>query len=305
MYSFNDATMRDYIRVSLYDCNKSNEDLIREYRSGISTAKEKLILKNYGLVKKLAYQFDLKTTSEVCIEDLIQEGQIGLLESIGKYDPEYDQGAKFHVYALYWIKQKMSRYMRDKSKHIRIPSHKYDEYNRLRRDQRELEHQLNRQPSIKELSIKSGKHIDEINKLRSLFTRIDSIDEPINDDDISLGDTIRDPSDPFDGIEHIAYIEWLRKELDYAFKRYLTLQESELIKARFGMDNFKPMQFNEIADLLNIEPQRAIDVSWRALNKLRDSAWFIRIKAAYKQEDSINLVMNNTYDAVDERLSRD
>jgi len=305
MYCFNDAEMRNYINLSLYNCIKTNEELVRDYRAGISSAKEKLILKNYGLVKMLAFQYDRKTTSEVCIEDLIQEGQLGLIESIDRYDGSMKDSAQFHTYAVYWIKQKMIRYMRDKSKLIKIPSNKYDDFKKLRIEHQDLENKLQRQPTTKELSIRSGRTIDEISHLRSLFIGIDSIDKPINeDDDTSMGDMIRDPANPFENIEHMAYVEWLRHELDFAFKNYLTLQEREILKARYGFDKFNPMQFNDIASMLNMDTNRVIDLAWRALNRLRDSVWFIRLKAAYSQEDNILLAWRNSFEAADERVSR-
>lgn len=305
MSNYNDSVMRDYIRSSLKNCNRTNEELIEDHRAGDSSAKEKLVLKNYGLIKKLAFQFDMKTSSEICIEDLIQEGQIGLIESIDKYDPEMIQSAQFHTYAFYWIKQKMIRYMREKSKLIKIPSNQFDEYNKLSRGQRQLEVELQRNPTLIELSKMVGKTTEEITHLRSLFSSIDSIDQPINNDteDITLGDMIRDPADHFDNIEHIAYIDWLRNEFDYAFKRYLTLQESEILKARYGLDSFKPMQYNEIGDMLEMDSNKVIDVVWRSLNKLRSSGWYLKLEASYRYEDKLALKLSETYEAVEKSYS--
>lgn len=305
MINLNDSVMKEYISLSLVECSSTNEELARDYKSGIQAAKEKLILKNYGIVKKMAYQFDRRTSPDVNIEDLIQEGLIGLMEAIEKHNPDHIDSPKFISYAVFWIKQRMSRYMRSKSRLIRIPDFNFAEYRKITIARDVLEKKFLREPTLKEIARESGKPISEIMHLKSIFSTIDSLDRSINEDagELTIGELIEDPNDEYVGIEETSYQVWLKGELDYAFNQYLSVREREILKARFGLDGFKPMQYSEIGSLFKVDSKYTVEVTLKSIDKLRRTAWFVKMKAHHRNERDIVLSLSTTYRAVDERLS--
>ncbi|MFH5834518.1 sigma-70 family RNA polymerase sigma factor [Proteiniclasticum sp. C24MP] len=238
----------------MYD---DNERLIRQYQEGHKEVLGVIVENNQGLIHtalksfKWAYNKHPKYDEIINYDDFFQEGVFGLCNAIEKYDPEL--GA-FSTYAILRIKQKIYRFYHDNSRVIRVPYEPRKAYMGLRRAEEEYIKEYGHEPSTKELSVYSGVSFEEILELRRTFSNTISIDSPvgsIEDDSVTVGDSIPDNTDYLEGIERDMTIKALRRDLERMAKT--VLKDDERVKMLFYyFDNLDKMQVNEISEACGI-----------------------------------------------------
>ncbi|MBO1264457.1 sigma-70 family RNA polymerase sigma factor [Proteiniclasticum sp. SCR006] len=266
--------------VLVDDPEISNEQLMIEYLDGDDAAREKLILRNTGLVRMIVNQYNPPGSIGSLDEDLMQEGMIGLIQAIEKYDPYLSNASRFSSYAVIWIKATISKYQRNKASMIRVPSYKYDDYQKLKSIIKTIEGKINREPKMFEISKEAKMDIDKVQNLIVLFSKIDSLDRPISSDDDSftIGDLILDYDDAYLEVELIAYNDWLRDEINKGLNKHLTLLENNVVRLRYGLDDYNEMQLNQISEILDLTVNQVYTILLNAFTKLRKSSWYVRMK---------------------------
>jgi|GEM_PF-1438180 len=234
----------------MYD---DNERLIRQYQEGHKELLGVIVENNQGLIHtalksfKWAYNKHPKYDEIINYDDFFQEGVFGLCNAIEKYDPEL--GA-FSTYAIIHIKQAVYRFYHNNSRVVRVPYEPRKAYMSLKRAEDEYIKEYGHEPSTKELSVYSGVSIDEILELRRTFSSMISIDSPvgsIEDDSITVGDSIPDKTDYLEGIERDMTMKALRRDLERMSNT--VLKDNERVKLLFYyFDNLDKMQVNEISE---------------------------------------------------------
>ena len=238
----------------------------RELRSVIlegEDAFEHLITANLRLVVSIARRYDGR---ELQLQDLIQEGNIGLMRAAEKYD--WEKGFKFSTYATWWIRQAMMRAMADQGRTIRIPSHVVELMHRLTKADRELTVELNREPTVSELSARTLIEPDRIAELRQISAVTLSLDEPIGseDDDMTWGD--RFGGDEADSPAAIAQ----RRQLIMAViteLEHLPDRDRRILDKRFGISTGEPLTLDDVAKQEGVTRERIRQIEQKTLARLR------------------------------------
>ncbi len=240
---------------------KANWDRITKARILISEAKNELITRNLRLVVNVAKNYIGRGLS---LLDLIQEGNIGLMKAIDKFD--YKMGFKFSTYATWWIRQGITRALIDQTKTIRVPVHMMEFYNKVIRASRELTQQLGREPTkeeiAKRLEVSTG-------KVEGVFKAIQdpiALQTPIGDDDSKLEDFIsdKDSPSPYSDTERNNVTEQILRALNT-----LTPREDKVIRMRFGIGFEKDHTLEEVGRHFSITRERVRQIEAKALRKLK------------------------------------
>ncbi|MDP4930240.1 MAG: sigma-70 family RNA polymerase sigma factor, partial [Ilumatobacteraceae bacterium] len=163
---------------------------LRDEIKDAEKAKDRMVRANLRLVVSIARRYDRK---ELHLSDLIQEGNIGLMHAVDKYD--YEKGFKFSTYATWWIRQSMTRAMADQGRNIRIPGHMMEVVNRVQRSERELTAELKRDPTPEEVAARCDITVEKLFEIQQLTLSTASLDAPIgvNVDDLTVGETLASP----------------------------------------------------------------------------------------------------------------
>ena len=240
------------------------KELAIKYAAGDKRAKETLVTSNLRLVVMAAKRYALKT--KMPLEDLIQEGNIGLMRAVDTFDPT--KGWRFSTYAMFWIKQGMSRAVVNNSRAIRIPVHMVELKSKYNKAQKELFETLQREPTTEEIA----KYLDiEVKKIKELETLIKdpvSLNTALNDeDDGTLEDLVADPNQdrPDDRIDNE-----LRAKAINAILETLGEREKNVIIARFGLNGTRAKTLEEIAAEYKLTKERIRQIEQVALHKLRN-----------------------------------
>jgi len=253
--------LKEIGRISLLSPDEELE-LSEKAALGDEMAKNKLAESNLRLVVSIAKRY---VGRGLLFLDLIQEGNIGLMKAVDKFDS--DKGFKFSTYATWWIRQAITRALADQARTIRVPVHMVETINKMSRIQRQLTLELNREPSEEELAKKMGISVEKVREVIKISQEPVSLETPIGEEDDShLGDFIKDESSM--SPEEYATNEILKEEIKSVLMT-LQVREQEVLELRFGLVDGTCHTLEEVGKKFNVTRERIRQIEAKALRKLR------------------------------------
>ncbi len=264
-----DMSVKDNVRMYLKDIGKisllsldEEQELSRRVADGDEDAKTILAESNLRLVVSIAKRY---VGRGLLFLDLIQEGNIGLMKAVEKFD--YGKGYKFSTYATWWIRQAITRALADQARTIRVPVHMVETINKMARIERQMTLELNREPTDEELAKKMGLTPDKVIEIRKISQDPVSLETPIGDEEDShLGDFLAD--DKIKSPEDYATYEILKDELKDVLMT-LTKREEEVLELRFGLFDGSYHTLEEVGKKFGVTRERIRQIEAKALRKLR------------------------------------
>ncbi len=275
-YTTNDKQFKDFIKLYFNDISKiplltaeQERDIARRIKKGDERAKEILIESNLRLVISIAKRF---FGSRLSFSDLIQEGNIGLIKAIEKFDP--DKEFKFSTYATWWIKQSITKAIADMSKNVRIPVHLIDEMNSYNKAYQELFQEFGREPTSKEIGKKLDFPVKKVKKLEEVIFGNVSLDREVGDEGRdTLADLLEDNSTARP--DQFAEKNTLRTNLDTILEM-LDDRESKIIKMRYGIDGPK-YTLEQVGEEFDVTRERVRQIEQKVIQKLQEHQWLQKI----------------------------
>lgn len=253
--------LKEIGRISLLSPDEEMELSVR-VANGEENAKNILAESNLRLVVSIAKRY---VGRGLLFLDLIQEGNIGLMKAVEKFD--YGKGYKFSTYATWWIRQAITRALADQARTIRVPVHMVETINKMARIQRQMTLELNREPSDEELAKKMGISVEKVREVIKISQDPVSLETPIGEEDDShLGDFIKDESSL--SPEEYATNEILKEEIK-AVLSTLQPREQQVLELRFGLIDGTSYTLEEVGKRFNVTRERIRQIEAKALRKLR------------------------------------
>lgn len=273
----------DSVRVYLREIGKirlltmqEEVTLAKRIEHGDQDAQRKLIEANLRLVVSVAKKY---TKRGLLFLDLIQEGNQGLIRAVEKF--KYRKGYKFSTYAIWWIRQAITRAIADQARTIRIPVHMVETINKLRKASRKLVQKLGRDPAVEELALEVGLPIEKVKNIMKTAMDPISLETPINgEEDSHLGDFVEDKSalPPAETAFNLILKEQINKVL-----ATLTERESRVIKYRFGLEDGWQRTLEEVGQKFGVTRERIRQIEAKALRKLRHPSRSKKLKEFYME----------------------
>ncbi|WP_338842998.1 RNA polymerase sigma factor RpoD [Pediococcus pentosaceus] len=253
--------LKEIGRVSLLTADQEVELALR-IENGDPRARQELAEANLRLVVSIAKRYVGRGMQFL---DLIQEGNIGLMKAVEKFD--YQKGFKFSTYATWWIRQAITRAIADQARTIRIPVHMVETINKLIRIQRQLLQDLGREPMPEEIGAEMDMPSDKVREILKIAQEPVSLETPIGEEDDShLGDFIED-QEATSPADHAAY-ELLKEQLEGVLDT-LTDREENVLRLRFGLDDGRTRTLEEVGKVFGVTRERIRQIEAKALRKLR------------------------------------
>ncbi len=253
--------LREIGRIDLLTYEQELE-LAKKILEGDEDAKQKLAEANLRLVVSIAKKY---VGRGMLFLDLIQEGNMGLIKAVEKFD--YEKGFKFSTYATWWIRQSITRAIADQARTIRIPVHMVETINKLIRTSRHLLQRLGREPTPEELAEELELPIDKVMEIQKIAQDPVSLETPIGEEDDShLGDFIQDEDSP--APQDAAAYTLLKEQLEEVMST-LTPREAKVLRLRFGLNDGKARTLEEVGREFDVTRERIRQIEAKALRKLR------------------------------------
>jgi RNA polymerase nonessential primary-like sigma factor len=236
----------------------------REALKGNDQSRERMIVSNLRLVVKIARRYNNRG---LALLDLIEEGNLGLIRAVEKFDPE--RGFRFSTYATWWIRQTIERALMNQTRTIRLPIHIVKELNLYLRTARKLSQELDHEPTAEEIAEATGEPVASVQKMLKLNERINSVDTPIGGDDENkaLLDIIADErgTEPENQLQtsdmKLHIIKWLEE---------LNPKQTEVLARRFGLLGHEPATLEDVGIEIGLTRERVRQIQVEALKRLKD-----------------------------------
>jgi RNA polymerase nonessential primary-like sigma factor len=236
----------------------------REALKGNDKSRERMIVSNLRLVVKIARRYNNRG---LALLDLIEEGNLGLIRAVEKFDPE--RGFRFSTYATWWIRQTIERALMNQTRTIRLPIHIVKELNLYLRTARKLSQELDHEPTVEEIAEATGEPVASVQKMLKLNERINSVDTPIGGDDENkaLLDIIADErgTEPENQLQtsdmKLHIIKWLEE---------LNPKQTEVLARRFGLLGHEPATLEDVGIEIGLTRERVRQIQVEALKRLKD-----------------------------------
>jgi len=256
--------LKEINRIPLLTREEENE-LAKKAAQGDQSARDKMVESNLRFVVNVAKKYQ---NQGLPLIDLINEGNIGLMNAIEKYDVE--RGYHFISYAVWWIRQAILKAICEKSRTVRLPLNRANELLQIQKMQRELLHESGEDPTAEEIGKELGMNAQLVDDLLSISREIVSLDAPVFGDpgNSTVGDFIEDN---YTSAEDVLMSKSLKDDINEALS-ILSEKERDIIEMRFGLNGAIPMSLKEIGELYNLTKERIRQIEKKAIERMRQPA---------------------------------